>query len=351
MTRFDQDVWICGVQETIVAFGSKGGDSSNKAPAYSQASADAAKAYTDLAKDQFDWSKDIFNEIWPQSKDYLNNEIKASEDSTTNAEEDRSFYKDTYKPIETDYAKQAKDYNSKERSDENASAAMADVASDYEASRKSYESNLESYGIDPSQTRYAALDLGSRVSEAAASAAAGTKSKLNTEATGLGLESSAINIGRGYSADVNAAYNTGASTGSSGVSSANSTSSTGASTQGSAKDYGALGLTGYSNASTGSNQTSDINYKYSSNTSSGIGSLIGGGLSAFSLFSDRRLKTDIVRVGQLDNGLPVYAYRFRGDRHVQIGLMADEVERLHPGAVSTDPGTGYSLVNYGLAVR
>ena len=80
----------------------------------------------------------------------------------------------------------------------------------------------------------------------------------------------------------------------------------------------------------------------------GSGSSNGGIIS--SLFSDRRLKTDITPVGRLDNGLTVYSYRFGGEGPVQIGLMADEVEQVRPEAVSWHE-TGFQVVDYGKAVR
>lgn len=86
-------------------------------------------------------------------------------------------------------------------------------------------------------------------------------------------------------------------------------------------------------------------------TSKGATGGIVGGLQ--SIFSDRRLKENIVVVGKLDNGLPVYSYNYIGDRMPQIGLMADDVEALHPDAVSVAQGgyrAGYSMVDYGKAV-
>lgn len=66
--------------------------------------------------------------------------------------------------------------------------------------------------------------------------------------------------------------------------------------------------------------------------------------------SDRRLKTDIRAVGKLDSGLRVYSYRFKGSMLPQIGVMADEVERVAPHAVVTMP-SGYKAVNYGAVSR
>ena len=70
-----------------------------------------------------------------------------------------------------------------------------------------------------------------------------------------------------------------------------------------------------------------------------------------SLFSDRRLKQDIERIGVADNGLPIYRYTYKRDPHgvVHIGFMADEVEALHPDAVTEDL-TGIKMVDYGKAV-
>ena len=80
-------------------------------------------------------------------------------------------------------------------------------------------------------------------------------------------------------------------------------------------------------------------------TLGGLGSIIGGIFG----FSDRRLKRDIQRIGQLPNGLPVYRFRYIWSDQQQIGLMADEVARIHPEAVRLGPG-GFKMVNYAMAV-
>lgn len=68
-----------------------------------------------------------------------------------------------------------------------------------------------------------------------------------------------------------------------------------------------------------------------------------------SLFSDRRLKTDIRRIGTADNGLPIYAYAYTNSPGVtHLGFMADEVEQVHPEAVAEF--MGYKTVDYGKAV-
>lgn len=74
-----------------------------------------------------------------------------------------------------------------------------------------------------------------------------------------------------------------------------------------------------------------------------MGSLFGlGGSVATAAISDRRLKYDIKRVGQLANGLATYAFKYIGSRLQQFGVMAQEALQIVPGAVGQLPnGTLY----------
>lgn len=71
-----------------------------------------------------------------------------------------------------------------------------------------------------------------------------------------------------------------------------------------------------------------------------------GGTAAM-MASDRRLKTDISLVGKLDNGLNVYKYRYKAGGPMQVGVMADEVEIINPGAVGKGVFGGFDGVDYG----
>lgn len=69
-----------------------------------------------------------------------------------------------------------------------------------------------------------------------------------------------------------------------------------------------------------------------------------GGNAIAGLFSDHRLKTNIKRVGTLDNGLGVYSYRYIWGGPTHIGVMAQEVEKVIPEAVFEVDG--FKAVNY-----
>jgi hypothetical protein len=81
------------------------------------------------------------------------------------------------------------------------------------------------------------------------------------------------------------------------------------------------------------------------------GSLIGGAAQTggWGFLSDVRAKTDIQRVGVLDNGIPVYLYRYKFGGPFHIGVMAQEVEQTKPEAVREHEGIKY--VDYAEAVK
>lgn len=61
------------------------------------------------------------------------------------------------------------------------------------------------------------------------------------------------------------------------------------------------------------------------------------------IISDRRLKSNVVRIGTHPLGIGIYEYDIFGER--QRGVMADEVEAVMPEAVTTHP-FGYKMVYY-----
>ena len=81
--------------------------------------------------------------------------------------------------------------------------------------------------------------------------------------------------------------------------------------------------------------------------SSGLFGLGSAAIGTMSL-SDRRFKTDIKKIGTLDNGLALFGFRYTTPNSpYQFGVMAQDVEKILPDAVITLPGkTGIKLVNY-----
>jgi hypothetical protein len=80
--------------------------------------------------------------------------------------------------------------------------------------------------------------------------------------------------------------------------------------------------------------------------SSMIGGIASGIGAAIAAFSDKRMKTDIKKVGKTNKGLPIYTFKYKGDNMTQMGVMAQDVEKKNPKAVKEV--NGLKAVNYAL---
>ena len=88
-------------------------------------------------------------------------------------------------------------------------------------------------------------------------------------------------------------------------------------------------------------QTGTTNGTQTQKTSGGLGSqLLGGmftlGSAAIGKYSERRVKSDIVKIGEDSDGLGWYNFRYVWDANsapLNTGTMVDEVERLRPWAL------------------
>lgn len=66
------------------------------------------------------------------------------------------------------------------------------------------------------------------------------------------------------------------------------------------------------------------------------GSMIGGLGGLFAL-SDERAKTDEKKIGETEDGIGLYSFRYNGQPDTQIGLIAQDVKRKKPQAVRKRP--------------
>jgi hypothetical protein len=128
----------------------------------------------------------------------------------------------------------------------------------------------------------------------------------------------------------------------------------------------AMGLAGLGSNTTGNvtgaNTSTGTTAGTSNTTGTGTGTttqpqstmsnIIGGATAAASLaslFSDERMKEDIQPVGLLNDGQKIYKFRYKGMPQTHIGLIAQNVEKTLPDAVS-EVG-GLKLVDYDKATK
>ena len=151
-----------------------------------------------------DWAEKVYAENKGVSDIVIDKALGAMDKMIADLDWSRDRYRNIFAPLEEQLAAEAESYASPERLEYEAGKAEADVAAQFEQARKTAQERLEGYGVDPSQTRQGAMDLGSRVAEAAAQASGGNQARWHAEDVGRQLRSEAINLGRGVSGDIRA---------------------------------------------------------------------------------------------------------------------------------------------------
>jgi hypothetical protein len=245
-------------------------------------SEEVARIQQQTAREQLEWAREQDTRNQGVLREVLDSQLPIMEETAANAREDRTRYETQFQPLEDNLIKEFQNYDTPERQDLERGRAVADVNTAFDAQRRNALQRLEGYGVDPSQTRNAALDIGVRTQQAAAQAGAATNATRNVENTGRALRAEAINIGKGMPSQVAASYGQSLAAGNSGVGNANAT--TGAGANALTSGNGAMGqaLQGYGQSaniqSQGfQNQMSAYSAQQQANSSamSGIGSIAG----------------------------------------------------------------------------
>lgn len=142
------------------------------------------------AKADTEWNRSIAEPAIKQSM-----EIQAREAAF--AAEQQQRYKDTFAPMEDAFAKEAAGFDTQARQDAEAGRALSEVGQAFDANTRNAQRELERYGIDPSMTRSASLNLQASLERAKAQAQAGTDARRGVEDRGRALRAAAIDMGRG----------------------------------------------------------------------------------------------------------------------------------------------------------
>lgn len=274
--------------------------------AFGVQNAQADRSYA-MSQDALNWAKSETDKNSALNKTIADRQMAVQDESLANARKAQGRYEGVYQPLEDQAVKEAASYDSAANREKYMSRASAGVAQNFDAQRIAAAQNLESFGVDPSSTRYAALDASMRVAQAAAQAGAANMAGDQVEATARQLRANAINVGRGLPSDVNAGNQTSIGAGSAAGNLGLAGQNIGANTMGTGVQYGALGAqqagngigalnagTGAINAGTGAVSAwgNTLNNGYqnqlgafqaSQSASSGIGSILGTGLGFASM--------------------------------------------------------------------
>jgi hypothetical protein len=208
------------------------------------ASEASAKYSYEIAQEQLAWAKKTYadnKQIGDQVIDFAMGQM---DKQSAWADADRKRYEDIYQPLEEQAALRAQDYATPERQEYEAGKAEADVAAQFAQARQTAQDRLEAFGVDPSQARGGALDLQSRIAEAAAQASAGNQSRFRTEQYADQLMANVINTGKGYPQQVLAAAGQAGQSGNQATNTGLATTASGANTMGTGYQWQGMGNQG-----------------------------------------------------------------------------------------------------------
>ncbi len=209
------------------------------------ATMEAARMAQQTSREQLEWAReqDTMNRQTLQS--VLDIQLPAMRDQFENAREDRERWETVFRPMEDEFVAEARAYDTPERREQYRAKATADVTQAFDASRRNALQRLEGYGIDPSESRSQALDIGVRTAQAAQTAGAATRSDLGVEERGRQLRGQAIQLGRGIPGQVGAGYAGAVGAGAQAIGGANQTTGTSSAAMGTPGQWGNMAMQGY----------------------------------------------------------------------------------------------------------
>lgn len=243
-----------------------------------RAQKEAAEVAAQVAREQLAWAREQYamdREILDRVLEVM---LPTMELEAAEAAKLRERYNNVFQPIEDDLIREAKEFASPERIEQEATKASTAAAMAFNQRRAAAAQALEQFGIDPSQTRARALDAQLGVQQAAMQAALANQARTNTENVGRALRGEAINIGRGLPSNVAGAYGTAIEAGRTGLRGALDTTATGASTMGTGVQWGNLqanNLAGWGNTINTGYQNQLAAWNASQQSRSGLGSVLG----------------------------------------------------------------------------
>lgn len=252
-----------------------------------QASEQAANLEFQSSQNSLAWAKEQYADTSAITNKVVDSALSTQDANNAAAAQDRARYTSEFQPLEDQLVNDANSYASGARKDQQMGAAAAQVGNQFTQQRQAAQQNLESFGVDPTSTRFAALDIGTRTSQAAAQAASANQASQQVDAQGRALRSEAINVGRGYPGQIAQTYGTSLAAGNQAENSSLSNVASGANTMGTATQWQGLGnqsLGVWGNTLQMGYQDELSSYNANQSSSSGIGSalgLIGGLATAF----------------------------------------------------------------------
>jgi len=313
----------------------------------------AANIMGDLGQQQLDFSQQMYDENSPLLRDIAEKQGLMMDQQMEQGADYYSYLKDTYRPLEQGIVADAQNFDTDAMRNQLATRAAADSGLAFNQTQKANERAMASMGVNPNSGKFQGLGGQSALMQSANRAGAMTGARERAQQMGYAKKLDAAGLGRNLSGASTAAYggavNAGNSAGqnyqSAGMNNLQGMNQGGA-TIGSGLNMQTSALGNILNS-----QTQMAVNAADSSFLGDLGGIMGGAASMYTAFSDVRLKDNVEQVGKDEKtGLNLYEFNYKWDDRRYIGVMAGEVQKVYPEAVSDLGGLfeGYLGVDYGM---
>lgn len=189
----------------------KKGDAPDPNPGM-MASAEAAKTVAAsqerIAKETLDFYKQQYEEFKPTLTKLLEGEMSIQAANKARADEYAAYEKGTFRPVEEELVKRAREYNTEAKREELARQGAADVAQAFGVTRGQQNRQLAAAGVAPNSGRFAALNQQLNLQEALARAGVQNNARTTAQDKGTALMYDAAGLGRNLATNASTAYGT-----------------------------------------------------------------------------------------------------------------------------------------------
>jgi hypothetical protein len=328
--------------EKNVMFKKGGGTTVQSDPNVGKAAMKSAQTGEDWLKfagEQFQIANERQKEQDKIANEVTQQQLDASKQAQGWATADRNRYENTFVPLQDEFIQKANNWDSPERQAQMAAEAKADVLTNASQQRGATQRQMSGMGVSPTSGRYAGVDRAGENATALAAAGAQNNARNTVRNQAMSLKGDAINLGSGLGVNPATSLGLSSSTASAGY---GTTAANNSQAAGNASIMGS----GYQGAMSGyGQQASILNTQFQNNLQaqqaknqssssmwSGIGSLAGMGLMAFSSKKLKEDKTPIEDGKALDavNSMPVEEWKYKdgvSDGGNHIGPYAEDFQR------------------------
>lgn len=314
----------------------------SSAPSPDPRMADAALRNTQIAEDALNWYRQIYDrDLKPAQDEQRDLQRGLIQDYLTDrrtqrefADEQNQYYRQTFRPIEEQMARDAMNYDSESNIARQQGIAGAAVTQAFSNAQQQANRNLSRFGLNPNSGAFAATNARAANAQALATAGARTAVALDTQKTAIGLRAGAANFGRNMPNTAanyfSLANQTGAGANQMGLSGMEMM-------RGNANFVGQgfnQGMQGYSNAANIYGQEFNARmagFNAGQQQMAGIGQLAGmAGYMAFMSSKDMKDGKREVGDGEALRGiknLDIESWEYKGDTKRHVGPYAEDFKR------------------------